>query len=295
MEDGNPLPGSLEEDLTATPEMFFENSPYETEVNKLYITSEPSHWNRLTSAGIALRPEHHPEEKTDPPVSVRFKGVKSVISQDFPNNGGNKLVNDRSKKAIKRMDISDADLSARYEEIITRLHSRFNSPANTLMTRPCTTKQERFFENHKRTQQTWERNLKTACKKLGRPPAHSVMAQAEGYREKVEKVAVLEAATPSEVKFGVRNWSMGLRCTPQSKEIRHYAVSIGNSYTGLWMQVMDNPNKQTEVIRNPQRAKSEYKTFKNSRALQEKIKNEAKKIKEIMPMRDDSIEDLQVI
>lgn len=289
------MPGSLEEDLTATPINFFNNPYSENDTNKVLITSQrpQSQWSRLYSAEISYRPEqtaHNQEnnEKNDIPVSVRFKGVKSIVSHET-SHIGNKREN--SKRPNKKIEINDVELQSKYEDIMKRLNPYQNI---TRLTNLKSDKQEKFFETYKKTQQTWDRNIKSACKALKRPLGFSVVARADNYREKVEKVAALDAITPSEIKYGAKNWSMGLRGTPSVKEPRYFDVQVGNSYNGLWMRIIDNPNKQIEVVRNPSRIKGEYKTFKDNPLLQEKFKKEAKKINEFLPTKDDSVEELCV-
>ena len=297
-EDGHPMPGSLEQDLTATPDNFFEKFYTKTEENSLYITAGATvnRWSRLTSAEVAYRPE---SEQVDPAVGIKFKGVRSVYSQDRSTNAGGRGINNaKDKKISKKLDASDPTLAKRYEELMMKMKP---FPDNPQSLAPCTapdfrqTKEDKFFEAHKKVQQVWDRQLRSSCKHLSRPIGSSVVARAEEYRGKVEKIAALEAATPFDVKYGVRMWSMGLRTNLLSKEAKRYDVHVGSSYNGLWMQVMDNPNRHAEIIRNPLRLTGEFKTPGGNSLLQEKIKKEPKKFNDIMHIKEDALGDLYVI
>ncbi len=303
-DDGDPLPGSLEEDLTATPETFFSVVP-ERKSPRPY-SSISKQWGRLDSADTTRRPEHIAQQQQlvqsqlsqerAEPMSVRFKEKRSPASIDASSRDGGGKGRSASKKNLKKLDMQDEDIESKYAGIMARLRGASQSSGSGARNMQAfrSTKQERFFDTHRQAQQRWERQLKSACGRLGRKPEDSVVSRADGYREKVEKVAALEMATPSEIKYGAQNWYMSLRCSSLFKDVRHYSVHVGNSYTGLWIQITDNPNKQAEIIRKPTRLVGNYKTFKDNPFLQDKIRKETKRLNEISPARDDQIEGLQV-
>ena len=306
--DGCPLPGSLEEDLTATPETFFDpRADRSLAQGRTGELGPEKDWAKLSSyaclEGVeADEGERHIQLPTydhgESPCVDRHKNKRSLRSQDASSKeGGTKGAGRRN---CRRVDATDADIAQKYAEAELRLpelgtQTMRYGKTTTSMIQFRESNQERFLDQFERTQQQWERTLQSACNQLGRRPEDSVVARADGFREKVEKVTALEMATPSDVKYGVQNWYMSLRATGVSKDTRHHMLHVGNNYTGLWMHVTDNPNRTHEVVRKPGRLMGSYKTFKDSPYLQDKMRREAKRLSEIIPVRDEQFEGLRVL
>ena len=142
------------------------------------------------------------------------------------------------KKAnAKSIQIGDELIEEKFLGIAARQKEEENFGSRNLKKRKLIerlkdTKDERILENYTRMKKVWDRQNKVVCERLNRSLEHNVVTRAEGYREKMEKVTALELATPSDLKYGDRNWYLSLRKSDYVKDIRHHTINIGDSLSG---------------------------------------------------------------
>ena len=147
---------------------------------------------------------------------------------------------------------------------------------------------------YEKMQKQWENNIKGTCRQMGRTVEESVVAHAEKYREKLEKVTALEMATPVSMKDGGRKWHLSLRSNSERRNEK-YKIPVGGTYAGLWMSIIDNPYRGIEVVRKHGALVDTHKNFMDSATFKEKVAVEAERLREIISVKEEFAEDLKVV
>ncbi len=315
--DGGPIPGSLEEDL-ASPDKFFEarHKPEPAQSDRSHFLGtaplELPSWRQLAPMDIFARAQveqmyrthvQFAEDRQNSPEVSPGKGRKSYSNSVYKEGSGKDAAKLKKPK-VKLMDASDHDIRSRYRDIGTKLtQSQFMASTASLTTgfrnsksllEFGETRQERFFDAHATMQKEWGRYFYRTCADIGRKPFESVVARAEGYREKVEKAYAMEMTNPTALIYGSQGWYLSLRYTPKFKDTRHYALPIGKDYNGLWMQITENPHKPEIIVRSQARMPQKFRGYKDNPFVIEKQKQEAKLLSELIPVQDEGLDGLIV-
>lgn len=284
----------------ATPDTFFESDKthflppiYPGSPQGTSSSIAETEWKLLPR--VSTKSDSDGEEMPDPKASHRTV-VRFVSGYGRQDAGAGKEHVERQKKRHRRIDIGDEELKKRYQDIKMQLKlSAVGSSTMTIST-DGGNHNERSLVNYENEKKQWEQHIKEACRKLGRAVEDSVAYQAERYRERMENATMLELATPSDLKYGSQNWYLSLRSSPFFKERRNYTMPVGNNYTGLWMIVTDNPNRQLELVRKQGIGQSSYHSFRDNPFYKEKLAREAKRISELTAgVREEHLSELQVI
>ena len=306
--EGAPIPGSLEEDLVS-PDTFFEMRHNSETASSTLPLIDPlrvsSPWKQLNPVDIFARAEVEQKRRTHLQFAddglydsqpTQLKAKKSFKSLETSTNKDASRTY-KPKKNVKRVEATDEEIMIRFNEIGSKMnqHSLSNCTGFKSVKSMQTfneTKQERFFETHNNLQKLWSSNLQKTCAEAGRKPTESVVVRSVGYREKIEKAHAMEMTNPSAIIYGAQGWYLSLRSSPKFKDTRHYALPVGGSYNGLWMQITDNPHKQAEIIRSPTSMQTiKPKSYKDNPFLIAKQKQESKRLSELIPVNDN--EDLE--
>ncbi len=196
------------------------------------------------------------------------------------------------------MDVTDEELARRYAQIgadikeqreLARNNNSYGNATNPNTSIVTDTNSfinasgnEHSLAHYENAEREWDRNVKGACRRIGRPVEASVVRRAEEYRERVENATMMEMSNDSSAKYGTRNWYMSLRASPKDPARRGYSIPVGSSYTGLWMQVTDHPALELELVRRTGFAgRTTVKSTKNSPFLRERIGKDARRMQEL--------------
>jgi len=312
LDENFPSPGSLEDDLV-TPDAFFtiqSSKNFNSPKIDLDINAQEE-WKKLCPIDIFSREKVEQKHKehvnfaddpgfNDIPATTKKKGKSSFKSMEsFTNKGGDQSKPQKIKK-IKTIDATNEDIMIKYNDVGSRLclnasmqntSSAFRSTKNRKEF--YDTAQERFFDTYNTSQRQWNQYLYTTCAAIGRDPGDSVAIRADEFREKQERSRALENANATALIYGAQGWYLSLRQSNKFNDLKHYSIPIGGLYNGLWMRVTDNPHKPEMVIRSPIKIvpKSKKHTYKDNPFLIAKQKAEARRLTELIPVKDD--EDLQ--
>ena len=301
IEDGEPLPGSVEEDLAMNIDEFFEIKEDRLTNPNAYKPKQDENgkviaWSIAGSTDIFERMRE--EEKLESELGDR-RGSNSLHGRRTAGKKKGALKSDKGSKTPqnrKCKDVTDEELLVMFQNIEERLFHEQAAEADrgariSFKEKLKTAKDERVLDNYLKFQKAWDRQSKLAQDKTKREEIDSLVNSSEGYREKNEKLTALELATPSSIKYGSQNFNLSLRSSEYHNDLRHHMIQMGN----LWVRVTENPNAKADIIRNPNLLKNiNKKTFKDNPYLKEKERKEKKRLDEILPGKDDEIDGLQV-
>jgi hypothetical protein len=156
-------------------------------------------------------------------------------------------------------------------------------------------KQINALSQKKQTDKSWDSISKTLSNATSRPIEKSLIRNSEEFRERVEKLSVLEQATSSDSKYGERNWCLGLRSNSMMKEPKHYIMPVGNPLNGLYVRMESNIHKKIDVVRKPALARLSQMSFKNFPYYADRMSSEKAKVASLMAGRDDCVDSLCVM
>ena len=230
-----PIPGSLEEDLSSTPDSFFDPQPHL--LPPLASNKGQQLWTKLPEKGLDNN-EYEVEWGQQRIVKPRpFNLARDNVSPL-------KILNPDNKKGRRKKDITDEGLKEKYMQ----LQSTFYAPIVIKKPKQRTERTERSVGAHNTMRKIWQSTLKDACDKLGRPLEDSVIYNAEKNREKIEQRVAGRPNGPSSFR-NFLNWHVTLRSSSRSKERRGRLLPFGNNYSGLWINLIDNSDECTNVGR----------------------------------------------
>jgi len=309
--DAMPIPGSIEDDIL-NPEQFLEPHKITARSSQNTPFRDEKQWVQLKPTDVFEKAVVYSKKKN----GIHFEDEEDSRKEQVPGRRNTLKYSTRSgdksssrdvakfmRRHTRKLEIDDEEIMIKYNEVRTRLMQQTIVSYNqttTLMKKAGSvadlnaTRQERFFDTYNKTQFGWTKHIMQNCSKLGRPPEMSVVSRAEGYREKVEKARASEMLNPSALIFGAQGWQLSLRGGALGNA--HFALPVGNAYTGLWMQVTETPHKMLEIVRTPSNGingkKKLRKDFNMSPSMRQRM--ESKRITEIYPVKDDNLGSLIV-
>ena len=125
---------------------------------------------------------------------------------------------------------SGSSLNQSKAAMFRQLEKRFASLNNlTVGEKLQQNRHERALARYRQTEQYWERFRDTAAKKTNRDKRALTITQAEGYRERMEMLGLIDRVTPEFVKSGGHGWYYSLRnyrrnpiegCIPINRTLR---------------------------------------------------------------------------
>jgi len=246
-----PLPGSLEQDLTDTPDSFFDIKPsllppvskyYKTLVlDKINDSEENSRKQSRIGHNEAVDPTH---------VHMAVKRTETISSNSqYTIQQTN--ISPKKQKVLKRQEQTDGELKLRYDRLKSQLHYYGEStmpPVSLKINKGPI--QEHCFNAYNTVQKVWQNTIKDNCQKLGRNFEQSLICRAENFRKKMEKSIANEINSPTGARHGAWNWFLSLRANPLIKDRRNCMMPIGNNYSGLWINIIDRPKNYVEYVHN---------------------------------------------
>lgn len=173
-------------------------------------------------------------------------------------------------------------------------------------------RQRKCLKEFEHAQKDWEQLGHNFAQRTGKSRDSLVVNQLQDYRERLEAMEQLDRAVSMEEKAGVNGWYMSLRAG--SSELRGAYLPVGNMFSGIYAQIKDRTKTPEAMIRKPApipvtsvpsftpiteeegsekpRARSSVttrKTFRDSAYFQRRIKEEAKKMPELVMQGHDPL------
>eukprot|EP00831_Metopus_contortus_P077228 TRINITY_DN7195_c0_g1_i1.p1 TRINITY_DN7195_c0_g1~~TRINITY_DN7195_c0_g1_i1.p1 ORF type:complete len:180 (+),score=33.25 TRINITY_DN7195_c0_g1_i1:82-621(+) len=78
-------------------------------------------------------------------------------------------------------------------------------------------------------------------------------------------------------------------------DTRHYIIPYSSGLQDLWVRVTDNPDKPTEVIRNPSKTTSNFAQFKANPFLIQQQQREQRRLSLLVPVNEQEAGELFVL
>eukprot|EP00826_Nyctotherus_ovalis_P023578 TRINITY_DN1812_c0_g1_i14.p1 TRINITY_DN1812_c0_g1~~TRINITY_DN1812_c0_g1_i14.p1 ORF type:complete len:349 (+),score=89.56 TRINITY_DN1812_c0_g1_i14:76-1122(+) len=283
--ESSPLPGSLEEDCE------FPDKYLELET---LPSCSPRNYAKFSLKAVDVfnsKSEAALNRKKAEIPSPQSTAVRRVLVKKLSFSSG---VLFSSKENVKKytqtpQGTHDFIIMEHYKEI----EKRFGDPgfyitsqfADSLLDRAYTkNRQDRFFATFSEEEKHLKDYYKTIDGSMGRKPHESLLARANGYREKMELAQAMEMATPTAIIYGSQNWHLSLRNSPNLKDTAHYTLPLDRSHVGLWVHITENPNNQVVVIRKPGPQIKRFKTYVDNPFVKVKQVREYKRVKELLPV-----------
>lgn len=283
--ESSPLPGSLEKDCEF-PDKYLELDTLPSFSPRNYAKfslKAVDVFNSKSEAALSRKKAEIPSPQSNTARRVLVKKLSFSSGVLFS-----------SKESVKKytqtpQGTHDFIIMEHYKEI----EKRFNDPgfyitsqfaSSSLDNASTKNRQDRFFATFSEEEKHLKDYYKTIDGSMGRKPHESLLARANGYREKMELAQAMEMATPTAIIYGSQNWHLSLRNSPSLRDAAHYTLPLGRSHVGLWVHVTENPNSQVVVIRKPGPQVKRFKTYVDNPFVKDKQVREYKRVKELLPV-----------
>ena len=154
------------------------------------------------------------------------------------------------------------------------------------------TKEQRILDKFNKTQELWEKKAQIVAKKCNRKVETCVMSQTDEYRLKLETAQTLDLLKNDDEKYGNKYWYITLRDYP--KDLRPETDTVFKK-----SRVNFNRNnleivRKNEDLGHHKSPKKILTFYGDNEYLDQKLKNNQKKLNVILPTDDDNFVSMQV-